>query len=532
MENEYWKNSPLGKDSIFHPSFDEKLKEKRQNGDVAKITDMYVDRNIPNVFLPFLPKATPDSSFVPVVVMVNVIVSGYADKVEIALEKGARLTASRKIGTNQFQRLFTLQVPKSFASKDQYNSKDFTFTATVTDVFKKAVIDTRSVKIKIDTNGKIEPLPTDISLNSDNSRKPINSLKPSLNLFNFLKELEDIENVTYNDKGEIIKFMPYGSVEGGAQTIGWGHKIKKGESFSSGITKEQAEELLVKDVQTEGIDKLLNFTGNKKITVPLNQNEFDAVVSAIFGNGYGETLAAAINKGADYYSKNPETIYKAFLTRRYAEKKEYDGLIKRRAREADVFIKNQWHSYGPSEEKYKNDKQYIDAFKKFLKTGMLPIIIILSFFLIRCKTDNSDRNTLISENLICNEIDSSNNIKLSDSLLAALNRIEITDDGIGSYVDVSDNYAKEKEQWLQEIELIRTKLSEKVKKECPEHYQSLIEYNQAWDKFMESQRNFVSYYIGHYYRSGVSIFPTLTFYREEYKQRLSQYYFLYEIDEE
>lgn len=155
MENEYWKNSPFGKDSIFHPSFDEKQKEKRQNGDVAKITDMYVDRNIPSTFLFFLPKPLPDSPYVPVTVMVNVVVSGYADKVEISLDNGTKRTATRKTGTTEFQHIFTLQVPKSFARKDQYNSKDFTFTATVTDVFQKKVTDTRSIKVTLDTQGKI-----------------------------------------------------------------------------------------------------------------------------------------------------------------------------------------------------------------------------------------------------------------------------------------------------------------------------------------------------------------------------------------
>ena len=43
------------------------------------------------------------------------------------------------------------------------------------------------------------------------------------------------------------KFYEYLSLEGGSNTIGYGHKIKKGENFSKGISISEAKELLVKD---------------------------------------------------------------------------------------------------------------------------------------------------------------------------------------------------------------------------------------------------------------------------------------------
>ena len=43
------------------------------------------------------------------------------------------------------------------------------------------------------------------------------------------------------------KFYEYLSLEGGSNTIGYGHKIKEGEDFSKGISISEAKELLIKD---------------------------------------------------------------------------------------------------------------------------------------------------------------------------------------------------------------------------------------------------------------------------------------------
>lgn len=67
--------------------------------------------------------------------------------------------------------------------------------------------------------------------------------------------------------------MPYPSPEGGADTIGWGHKVKAGEDFSGGITGPQADDLFSKDLAAH--TKLV--TNN--IHVPLTQNQFDALVA-------------------------------------------------------------------------------------------------------------------------------------------------------------------------------------------------------------------------------------------------------------
>ena len=52
--------------------------------------------------------------------------------------------------------------------------------------------------------------------------------------------------------------IPYDSHDK-SMTIGWGHKIVKGEDFSKGITLAQAEELFNKDMQNIAIDLINRF---------------------------------------------------------------------------------------------------------------------------------------------------------------------------------------------------------------------------------------------------------------------------------
>tara|TARA_R110002020_G_C16064958_1_gene755750 strand:- start:69 stop:839 length:771 start_codon:yes stop_codon:yes gene_type:complete len=44
-------------------------------------------------------------------------------------------------------------------------------------------------------------------------------------------------------------WFPHTSAEGGADTVGYGHKIKEGEDFSSGLTEQEAIDLYNKDME-------------------------------------------------------------------------------------------------------------------------------------------------------------------------------------------------------------------------------------------------------------------------------------------
>lgn len=115
----------------------------------------------------------------------------------------------------------------------------------------------------------------------------------------------------------------------GLPTIGTGHLIKKGEVFTT-ITAQQADELLMQDlVQFEkGVSSL--------VKVPLNQNQFDALVSFSFNLGLGNlgssTLLKKLN-ASDYAGASLE-----FSKWTKAGGIVLAGLVKRRAAEKALFL--------------------------------------------------------------------------------------------------------------------------------------------------------------------------------------------------
>ena len=437
----------------------------------------------------------------------------YTNLVELELD-GRIFQATRKSNTFEQQAFYATV----FVDLSQSNRKEeiYILTVTLKDLI-GVISNLKSVGMKVE-NLNIK--------STDNERKDIKDLKPSLNLYALLKEIELLKKVIYNNENEIIKVIPYPSPEGGAATIGYGHKIKTGENYNNGICLEEVEILLVNDVQTEGVDKLMSFSDEKKIKVKLNQNEYDAVISAVFNNGYGETLANAINKGHEYYSANPETIYKAFLKRVYANnpktgKKEIlSGLIKRNARHADIFIKNKWHSYGASDYKFKNDKESIDAFKKFLINNILPILAIFILFSTSCQKQKN----IIDKNYLENSLEK--NVKLE----LALQRIYKFDDGNGSNLEVIENYEKEKESWLKEINIAYKMVLIKVSSENSENLINFKRYHLDWEKYITSKRNFESDFIRNYYPTGEYIFYLMPYFRSEYESKLIEYYNLLSIN--
>lgn len=64
--------------------------------------------------------------------------------------------------------------------------------------------------------------------------------------------IKQFENSTKNPKGGYNKvkklWFPHKSIEGGSDTIGYGHKIQKNEDFSKGISDSDAIKLLEKDI--------------------------------------------------------------------------------------------------------------------------------------------------------------------------------------------------------------------------------------------------------------------------------------------
>jgi GH24 family phage-related lysozyme (muramidase) len=86
-------------------------------------------------------------------------------------------------------------------------------------------------------------------------------------------------DVSFNKQGKPLDKQ--GSVDLSKDwTIGYGHKIPAGEDFSKGLTKQEAIELLNKDIKTKAVDLI-----NKNVSWPLNQDRFDALTSYVFATG-------------------------------------------------------------------------------------------------------------------------------------------------------------------------------------------------------------------------------------------------------
>lgn len=114
-------------------------------------------------------------------------------------------------------------------------------------------------------------------------------------------------------------------------TIGYGHygaDVTKGKT----ITKEQAEELFIKDITP--IEQHLN-----AMHVNFTQNEFDALVSLIFNIGIGNFKTSTLRRKI-MENRDDDAIHKEFLRWIYSGGVMLPGLVKRREREANLFLKS------------------------------------------------------------------------------------------------------------------------------------------------------------------------------------------------
>lgn len=116
----------------------------------------------------------------------------------------------------------------------------------------------------------------------------------------------------------------------GVWTIGYG-STKGITKNTPPITVTEAEALLARDI--EYAERAVN----DQITVPLNQNQFDALVSFVFNVGAGNLASSNLRKVLNNkcYDQVPVEILRWI----HGAKKPLPGLIKRRAEEALLFIK-------------------------------------------------------------------------------------------------------------------------------------------------------------------------------------------------
>lgn len=137
-------------------------------------------------------------------------------------------------------------------------------------------------------------------------------------------------------KWEGCVLKPYKDIAG-LRTIGIGHLIKPGENFPDGveITKERALEILADDV------KLCENSVKARITVPLNQNQFDALVSFGFNCGTGVYVLSdackMLNLGK--YDEVPQRLLAWSKVKINGVMQVNQGLYNRRKSEGELFSK-------------------------------------------------------------------------------------------------------------------------------------------------------------------------------------------------
>lgn len=117
----------------------------------------------------------------------------------------------------------------------------------------------------------------------------------------------------------------------GVATIGYGSTYLNGRKVTM-QTRPISEPEAIAALQTD----LIKFERivRAKLKVPVNQNQFDALVSHTYNTGGSDTLFRLVNTGAD-----ADTIRSWFETRYItAAGKVMRGLIARRKAEADLFF--------------------------------------------------------------------------------------------------------------------------------------------------------------------------------------------------
>lgn len=140
-----------------------------------------------------------------------------------------------------------------------------------------------------------------------------------------IEQREGVELTAYKDSA-------------GIWTIGVGHTSAAGApKVSSGmkITAAEASEILSRDLAT------FEAAVSSAVKVPLNQNEFDALVSFTFNVGAGafkgSTLLKRLNAGDRKAAADQFLVWNKITIN--GKKQELDGLTKRRKSEREQFLK-------------------------------------------------------------------------------------------------------------------------------------------------------------------------------------------------
>jgi lysozyme len=148
-------------------------------------------------------------------------------------------------------------------------------------------------------------------------------MKLSKNGLDLIKQFEGFKSKSYNDVG-------------GKPTIGYGHLIKSGESFTT-VTPQEAIDLLKYDTL-----KAVSCV-NEVVKVQLTQNHFDALVSLTYNIGNtnfrNSTLLKKLNINKFQEASDQFLIWNKVRNPKTKELEFCQGLYNRRLKEKELFDK-------------------------------------------------------------------------------------------------------------------------------------------------------------------------------------------------
>jgi len=135
---------------------------------------------------------------------------------------------------------------------------------------------------------------------------------------------------------EGIRLSPYNDISGNA-TVGVGHLIHKGPL--NGTEKSETEEQAIREFESDLIAKAEVFVS--RIKTPLNQNQFDSLVSFCYNLGAGRLASFVSDTGLDKgrYDLVPAELLKYNKSHVHGALVPVPGLTRRRQWEAMLFTK-------------------------------------------------------------------------------------------------------------------------------------------------------------------------------------------------
>lgn len=116
----------------------------------------------------------------------------------------------------------------------------------------------------------------------------------------------------------------------GYPTIGYGHKIKPGESYES-ISEEEATLLLEQDVKSAMVSVVRN------IEFPLNKYQFASLVSFVYNLGGAALQRSTLRQKINYGEL--ESVKPEMLRWIHVRGRKMKGLVLRRLAEVSLFYK-------------------------------------------------------------------------------------------------------------------------------------------------------------------------------------------------